>query len=337
MVGARENAWGKRPALLRVAAALTLVSVLGCGRIYEPKTPVTVAGSSLSARLDQVRVSISPVKLGVSATSNGLDGTELRAGRIAHSSDAPCSAGIPFETLSVNGIAAVEGPTAVSGPRQLDFEFAGLALAERWREPVALDVEVQGPSGRSCVRLPLPTKADEADYRIQPTGAGFFVAAGARAYPALSTRIDGKKPGISFEERIGANFGEYRLWTGLAADPGSTGPSESFLVLAAGLDRALWEHARWTLWFGAGYDLVLDLQSSGTPRRASLEHLLQGPRVTPGISYALWRALPPVYAYPRPIVLRIALDAPTAVWFGSGSAPQATVVSAVTLGVSIDL
>lgn len=287
-------------------------------------------------RVDQVSVAVPP-RLGVSASSNGLDKTELRGGTLARSSDAPCSAGLLFNTLTVDGAPALEGPVAIDGPRQLDFEFVGPMILPRLREPVALDVEVQGPSGRSCVRLPLSTNADESQFRILPTGVGFFFDAGARAYPALWRQIDGKKPGISFEERFGASFDEYRLWTGLAADPGGTPPSQSFLVIAAGLDSALWEQARWTLWFGAGYDLVLDLHSSGTPRRASLEHTLQGPRLTPGISYALWRAFPPVYLYPHPIVLRVGLDAPTAVWFGSGSAPRATLVSAVALGVSLDL
>ncbi len=330
------EASAERSALLRLGAALTFVSVLGCGRTYEPKTPLAVTGAAFSVRVDQVRVSV-PTTLGVSATSNALDKTELRSGSLARSSDAPCSAGVPFDTLTVDGTPALEGPASVNGPRRLDFEFAGRAIARQLREPVALDVEVQDPTGRSCVRLPLPTSADEAHFRIEPTGAGFFFAAGARAYPALSTRIDARRPGVSIEERLGASFDEYRLWAGLAVDPRSETPSQSFLVLGAGLDRAVWQHARWTLWLGAGYDLVLDLHSSDTPRRVSVEHTLQGPRVTPGISYTLWRAVLPAYSYPRPVLVRLGLDAPTAVWFGSGGAPQATLVSAVALGAAVEL
>jgi hypothetical protein len=181
----------------------------------------------------------------------------------------------------------------------------------------------------------LPSHHD-GRWRSEPTGVGFFAALGARAYPAVSQRIDGSTPGVSLDDKFGMSFEKSRIWAGSAIDTREDVPGERFQVLALGFDRTVIQAGKWSVWLGAGYDAVLDFHDTGA-KPLPLRHVLHGPHLTPALTYALARGDLPFGAYPRPLILRLALEAPQAIWFGSGDAPKATVVSGLALMLTLDM
>jgi hypothetical protein len=318
-------------------SATVALALFGCGRSYRPSEPAVALGRAVNATVAHVQVGAVPSSVTVSVRTTGIDGARLRGAKLVPTTNAPCSEGLVFDRLERDGIPAIEGPIAIDGSHDIDLVFDGPEVHQRLETPLAIDLELEGPAGRSCTRALLPFGSNDAGWQSTPTGVGLFASLGARAYPAVSGRIDGARPGVSFEERIGAAFGDNRLFAGLAVDPGRQPPSERFLVLGAGLDRAVYKVSRWTFWLGAGYDVVLDYENTGAPGPLGVRHTLHGPRVTPGIGYTLVDTSLPLRLYPRPIFFRVGLDAPTALWFGTTGAPKATLVSAIALGLTIDL
>ena len=324
----------------RLAPGAIVLLALGCGRTYRPLEPSVMSGPVVNATAYRVEAGGVPGDVTVRVRTTAIEGASLRGARLAARSSPACSGGRAFHQMWQDGAVRLEGPVDIAGSHDLGFVFAGPEAVTLLGGPATLDLELEGPGGRSCARIDLLSGPDDPRWKVTSTAVGASAGFGARAYPAVSHEIDGTKPGWSVEERIAISFGRNRLLADLAADTRDSRSSGLyFVVLGAEVDRALWERGRWAVWLGAGYDLALFYKRPETQTAGplALYHALHGPRITPALSFALLDAPYGLPVYGRHLAIRLEARAPTAMWLGTGDAPRTTFVMATGLALTLDM
>jgi hypothetical protein len=322
--------------MVRVPIGASAILLVACGRVYRPVQPIVTTSPVLNATVSEVTEVAVPARLVVVVLTSAIERVRLRGAKLVDLREISCSKGIDFDRIERDGRLEREGPLDIEQSHELRFEFGGPEVARLLQRGHALDIEIEGPLGRSCTRVMLPAHIHDAQWRSEPTGVGFYTAVGVRTYPAVSQRIDWSAPGVSVDVRFGASFEKSRVSAGAAVDTREDVPGERFQVFDIGFERAVLQYARLSLWLGAGYDLVLDFRDTGA-KPFPLRHVLHGPQITPGLACTLLQGDLPFGAYPRPLILRLSLDAPQMVWFGSGDVPKATVVSVFALALTLDM
>jgi hypothetical protein len=87
-------------------------------------------------------------------------GTRLRNASVASQGSAACASGVPVVLVTVDELAYREGPAALDRTSSLllRFPFAPEITAPEApvKPPVVVDLDLEGPTGGRCLRLPLP-------------------------------------------------------------------------------------------------------------------------------------------------------------------------------------
>lgn len=255
-----------------------------------------------------------------------LPHTRLVGATLARVESKPCTRGSEFGALVNDESFVSEGPLELGGRHELELVFPRrLGEDEPLRRPSAVDLALEAPGWRGCVRVPLGAFEPEA------TSTGYLVGVGGRAFPISTTNRTGVVPiGAALVRMGGVNeqgrlFGE--VWGG-----GDAHQHSGYLGLGLAGDRPLWARGRWGLTYGLAYEAVLTYRLHDD-QSSSLEYVLHGPRITPALSFA---PLSPDSRYAGfPLGRRTALlelEVPVSGWFGTRGAPAFTLV----VGMGLD-
>jgi hypothetical protein len=300
-----------------------------CTRTYDAAPPRVVTHPAINMAAYRMAIAWVPT-VEVRLQSSALEGTVLRGAKLAPLSSDPCSAGVDFDRIEADGIERLEGPLDLRGNHDLDVSFykAGSIVTE----PSAVDLELDTPTGRSCTRVPL-RGAESPDWTVhRDSSPGLSISVGTRGFPISTTSTVGVEPLWFLDERLGAAFGPYRIWTEFAGGPGRT-TGYGDIVLAIGADRAVVEAGRFAFMLGAGYEVVWNVYKAPGEERSSQRYAFHGPRVTPSFSYTFLNDLPRIGLPAGRRTFYAELEMPTSVWFGTGDAPHTTLVPG--LGLSL--
>ncbi|HWZ89448.1 MAG TPA: hypothetical protein VNW92_11380 [Polyangiaceae bacterium] len=317
--------------------SLTAVSFLlaGCARTYRVSTPEVVERGAIRVAVDEVR-SAAPYAdrdVEVSLRSGARAATSLRGALLSRALDAPCQSGKAFSEVAADGVVQTEGPLDLAGSHRLKIAFSD-AARKLPQGPVALDLQLGIANGNACARVPLFGTADSPNYQMDETSAGISLSLGGRGvFPVTNTARAGIENLGLVDTRLGAAFGSNRIWAEFAGGAGaSKGYSDH--ILALGADRALWQSGPLAFMLGAGYEVVFDLYRAPGATTSSRRYLLHGPRLTPSLSFSLLSSSAGFHglsAGRRTVYLE--LEAPSSLWFGTGSAPDATLAPGVGLSL----
>jgi hypothetical protein len=258
-------------------------------------------------------------------------GTELADARLAASKTKPCTEGIGPVALAEHDKLQAHGPLHVGGMHELELTFP-LAAVKKVQSGSALDLWLVSDKGVGCARIPIAdVESKGAGWQLHPASAGVWLDVGMYTL-ATSGGLPGDDPRWLIFERIGAVFGEHRAWAEIQGGTDHVG-SRGLLVLGLGADRRLWGNGRLGFRIGAGYGLALTTRLDEEP--PVREHVLHGPRAQPSLTFAL---LSPTGQLGLPAgerTLHLHLDAPIAIWFGSGDAPPVVLAAGAAIGVSM--
>jgi hypothetical protein len=87
-------------------------------------------------------------------------GTRLQNAAIASLSSPGCRSGVPVAEVTVDEQAYPEGPASLARHSRLRFRFPFVADGDApeagVQAPLAVDLDLDGPAGPRCLRLPLP-------------------------------------------------------------------------------------------------------------------------------------------------------------------------------------
>jgi hypothetical protein len=87
-------------------------------------------------------------------------GTRLRNASVAAQGSSACASGVPVVLVTVDELQYREGPVALDRTSSLllrfPFDSDGSAPDAPVKPPVVVDLDLEGPTGGRCLRLPLP-------------------------------------------------------------------------------------------------------------------------------------------------------------------------------------
>jgi hypothetical protein len=136
---------------LAAAAWLTLIGA--CLPAVKPPAPVTCAPPC-----GVVREVTFPDTMAVGV--HVAPGTRLRNASVASQGTSACASGVPVVLVTVDELAYREGPAALGRTSSLllrfPFDSKGSAPEAPVIPPVVVDLDLEGPTGGRCLRLPLP-------------------------------------------------------------------------------------------------------------------------------------------------------------------------------------
>jgi hypothetical protein len=324
---------------LRLSLNGAVLLFLGaCTRTYFPTKPQHAFGPRINAVVDRVSIGFASSAT-VELRSGALPNTSLRGARLASLETKPCTTGVDLFMIERDGTVETEGPVDLGGSHELRITFGGPAAGyDPAKSPLlgsaAVDLEIESPDGRACLRLPLAAAGPERVWKPDPRSAGLLLEMGGRFYP-LSMRSNGVEPVGSFVLRLGGGSESAR---GFAEMWGGSNANDAFrtLGLAAGGDRTLWSSSGWSMAVGLAYDAVFVYRMG--PQPAPLEYVLHGPRLTPSL---MWAPFSQDSRYPGfPLGRRTVyfeLEMPVSGWFGTRGAPAFTFVPGAGFHVAVTL
>jgi hypothetical protein len=300
----------RRARAVSAALALAAVVVSGCGMTHDfvPVTPTRVVAPAAELELRDVSESrglMVTVPDGY-ATSHGTtvrlrwhageEGTGLARAFLVPPEAAPCTLGLLAELIDIDGQVRWDRPVGLGVAHDVTLSFPGAPrLAEG---PLALDVEIAGARGTSCVRLPV----SEASRPLVPAsrvvfGGGLSVAGPLRAHSGSFVQVDvlgGRWFGpVSVGLRLGLGFDSKIVIANGGNDAGGAqSPDPRFVTLSLAPELKVFPFVRATRAIGIALSLELGdaMSGAGTAASPDRDDVYWGPRL--GVVFASLEPVP---------------------------------------------
>jgi hypothetical protein len=285
------------------ALALAAIVVGGCGmtHAFAPTTPAKASAATADLELVQVSEAgglMVAVPAGRAPSAGPVvhlrwhareEGTGIARAFLVPSEAEPCTAGLSAELIDVDGQTRWDRPVGLGVEHTVTISFPGdrrLATG-----PLALDVEVAGARGTSCVRLSVAGGDRRFVTRSKLVlGGGLSVAAPLRADSTAVVRVDavvGRWVGpVVVALRFGIGFDPRRLSYGTSEDNASSGGKGRFGELHLGPELKIFpyvhetrDHDTRAIGLSLSFEVGAAVSGAGTAVDPEHDDTFWGPRL----------------------------------------------------------